>query len=84
MLKRLLILLAAAAILSFADAAPQPVQMDLPQQTDLAVSLYIPGNPSATVSHLAAHTGARQTTYVSANGDFTASPAIESPVTSTS
>ena len=73
-----------ASIPPGALAVTDPVRIDLAPQADLAISVFLPGNPSSAVAHLTAHTDARQTTYVSPQGDFTSKPAFESPATSTS
>jgi lysophospholipase L1-like esterase len=52
-----------------------PVRLDVPPLTDLAVSLYLPGETSAPASHLFA----LRPTYISKAGDFTAAPAIAEP-----
>ncbi|WP_323143372.1 SGNH/GDSL hydrolase family protein [Massilia phyllosphaerae] len=61
--------------ITIAPGAPvlsDPVELDVPAQADLAVSLYLPG--TATVNTL--HSGANQTSQVSAPGDFTAAASL--------
>ena len=61
--------------ITIAPGAPvlsDPVDLDLPAQADLAVSLYLPG--TATVNTL--HSGANQTSQVSAPGDFTGAASL--------
>jgi lysophospholipase L1-like esterase len=52
-----------------------PVDMDVPAQSDLAVSIYIPAESGAAPSHSAFHT-----TYISKAGDAMTSPTIEDPI----
>jgi lysophospholipase L1-like esterase len=58
-----------------------PVGLSVPNLSDVAIDVYIPGDTSATPSPLTSHTNALQTSYVSAPGDH-AEPA-DFPVTST-
>ncbi|MDN4054440.1 SGNH/GDSL hydrolase family protein [Massilia sp. YIM B02763] len=53
-----------------APALSDPVDLDVPALSDLAVSLYLPGTVGATTIHGTAS----QTSYVSLPGDFTAAP----------
>jgi lysophospholipase L1-like esterase len=64
-----------------AIAVSDPVRLDAPAVSDLAIDLYLPGDTGATTSPLTLHTGALQTNYASAAGDFTGSTAF--PVAST-
>jgi hypothetical protein len=61
-------------------AVSDPVKLNVPALTDLAVSIYLPGNVPPTFQ-ITYHGGARQTNYVSNPGDFTAS--AELPVSTT-
>lgn len=54
-----------------APALSDPVNLHLPELSDLAIDLYLPGDTSATTSPLTTHTGALQTNYLSPPGDFT-------------
>jgi lysophospholipase L1-like esterase len=56
-----------------------PVTLDVRPLADLAVSLYLPGDTGAPTSH----TFGLRPTYVSGPGDFTASPDISGPATTT-
>jgi lysophospholipase L1-like esterase len=49
-----------------------PVALDVPALSDLAISLYLPGDTAAGTSPLTIHAGANQTNYVSEAGDHTA------------
>jgi lysophospholipase L1-like esterase len=69
------------AIPAGAVVISDPVRLDAPALSDLAIDLYLPGDTGATTSPLTLHTSALQTNYVSAAGDFTGSPAF--PVAST-
>ena len=53
-----------------AIAVSDPVKLDASALSDLAIDLYLPGDTGATTSPLTVHTGALQTNYVSAAGDF--------------
>jgi lysophospholipase L1-like esterase len=64
-----------------AIALSDPVRVDARPLGDLAVDLYLPGDTGATTSPLTEHTGALQTSYVSAAGNFTGATAF--PVAST-
>ncbi|MFC5460648.1 SGNH/GDSL hydrolase family protein [Massilia niabensis] len=55
-----------------APALSDPVDLVVPAQADLAVSLYLPGTVQATTIHDAAF----QTSYVSAAGDYTSTLAL--------
>jgi lysophospholipase L1-like esterase len=55
-----------------APALSDPVDLALPAQADLAVSLYLPGTAQATTIHDAAF----QTNYVSTAGDYTSTLAL--------
>jgi lysophospholipase L1-like esterase len=58
-------------------AVSDPVDLDVPALSDLAITLFFPEAAAATTSHALA----RQTSYVSSEGDFTAS--AEFPVSTT-
>lgn len=49
-----------------------PVTLKVPELGDLAVSIYVPGNVSATTEHSLG----LQTTYISPPGDFSGAPSI--------
>ncbi|MET0980457.1 MAG: SGNH/GDSL hydrolase family protein, partial [Telluria sp.] len=55
-----------------APALSDPVELAVPAQADLAVSLYLPGTVQGTTMHDAAF----QTNYVSAAGDYTSTLAL--------
>jgi lysophospholipase L1-like esterase len=55
-----------------APVLSDPVELDVPAQADLAVSVYLPGTASATTLH----STASQTSYVSEEGDFTAAASL--------
>ena len=57
-----------------------PVMLDITPLTDLAVSLYLPGETGPPTTHSAA----LRTTYISAEGDFTGQPEIRDGRTTTS
>jgi lysophospholipase L1-like esterase len=63
---------AAITIPAGAPMLSDPVDLALPAQADLAVSLYLPGTVQATTIHDAA----LQTNYVSSGGDYTSSVAL--------
>src|SRR5271167_4486890 len=63
-----------------AAAVSDPVDMDLPPLSTLAISLFVPRWTGPSVIHL----DGVATTYISGDGDFTAAAAIPSPKTSTS
>jgi lysophospholipase L1-like esterase len=60
-----------------AEILSDPVDLDVPPLSDLAISVYIPGHVDDPTDHL---TGLH-TTYISGPGDFTAAPAIENATT---
>jgi lysophospholipase L1-like esterase len=64
-----------------AVAVSDPVRLEAPALSDLAIDLYLPGDTGATASPITRHAGALQTNYVSATGDFTGATAF--PVAST-
>lgn len=68
---------ASATIPAGAEILSDPVDLDVPPVTDLAVSVYLPGHVDDPTYHL---TGLH-TTYISGPGDFTAAPSIESTST---
>ncbi|MGG7604248.1 SGNH/GDSL hydrolase family protein [Massilia sp. BKSP1R2A-1] len=55
-----------------APALSDPVELNVPPLSDLAVSLYLPGTVQATTVHQLA----LQTNYVSLSGNFTAAPTL--------
>lgn len=55
-----------------APALSDPVELNVPPLSDLAVSLYLPGSVQATTVHQLA----LQTNYVSLPGNFTAAPTL--------
>jgi lysophospholipase L1-like esterase len=63
-----------------APALSDPVQLDVPALSDLAISLYLPGQVRADTIHSAAF----QTNYVSLPGNFTGSAALPTERTITS
>ena len=67
-----------------APVLSDPVDLHLPELSDLAIDLYLPGDTSATTSPLTTHTGALQTNYLSAPGDFTGVTAFPVAATRTS
>jgi lysophospholipase L1-like esterase len=54
-----------------AVAVSDPVALNVPALSDLAVDLYLPGDTGASTSPLTLHTGAQQTNYVSTGGNHT-------------
>lgn len=64
-----------------APVLSDPVDMNVPDLSDLAIDLFLPGDTSATTSPLTTHTSAFQTNYVSPPGDFTGVTVL--PVSST-
>ncbi|MGB2714028.1 MAG: SGNH/GDSL hydrolase family protein [Vicinamibacterales bacterium] len=58
-------------------AVSDPIRLDLPPLGDLAVTLYLPDNVTATTSQ----TEAIQTTYISAPGDFTSASSFAANTT---
>ena len=63
---------AAITIPAGAPALSDPVDLPVPNQADLAVSLYLPGSAQGTTLHNAA----LQTSYVSPAGDYTSTIAL--------
>jgi lysophospholipase L1-like esterase len=61
-------------------AVSDPVNLQVPDLGDLAVSIYIAGSQVASTEH----TEALQTTYVSAEGDFTGADSLPAATTSQS
>jgi lysophospholipase L1-like esterase len=55
-----------------APALSDPVDLDVPGQSDLAISVYLPGTTTVTTLH----SGAYQTSYVSGPGDFSAAASL--------
>ncbi len=66
-----------AGSVAFSD----PVDLDVPARSDLAVDLYLPGEVASTTSPFTIHAGAFQTNYISAEGDHTG--AADLPVADT-
>jgi lysophospholipase L1-like esterase len=64
-----------------APVLSDPVDLEVPELSDLAIDLYLPGDTSATTSPITTHTAAFQTNYVSTPGDFTGVTVL--PVSST-
>jgi lysophospholipase L1-like esterase len=64
-----------------APVLSDPVDLHVPDLSDLAIDLFLPGDTSATTSPLTTHTSAFQTNYVSPPGDFTGVTVL--PVSST-
>jgi lysophospholipase L1-like esterase len=63
-----------------APALSDPVELNVPPMSDLAISIYLPGaTPATTV-----HSSAFQTNYISPAGDYTAAPVIPVQGTTTS
>ena len=52
-----------------------PVDLAVPEMTDLAIDLYLPGTTN-TAATLTLHTGAMQTSYVSETGNHAGKPAL--------
>jgi lysophospholipase L1-like esterase len=63
-----------------AEVVSDPLEMDLPPLSTLAISTFVPRWTGPSVIHL----DGVATTYISGDGDFTAAAAIPSPHTSTS
>jgi lysophospholipase L1-like esterase len=63
-----------------AEILSDPVDLDVPPLSDLAISVYIPGHVDDPTDHL---TGLH-TTYISGPGDFTAASSIEAAKTTQS
>jgi lysophospholipase L1-like esterase len=68
------------AVAPGAEVVSDPVEMDLPPLSTLAISTFVPRWTGPSVIHL----DGVATTYISGDGDFTAAAAIPSPKTSTS
>lgn len=51
------------------------VEMDVPEHTDLAVSIFVPD----AMTEMTGHWSAQQTSYLSAAGNFVAAPALTNP-----
>jgi lysophospholipase L1-like esterase len=60
---------AATTVPPGAVAVSDPVALNVPALSDLAVDLYLPGDTGASTSPLTMHQGAQQTNYVSATGN---------------
>jgi len=71
---------AATTIPVGALAVSDPVELRVPDQADLAISLWIPGNQSAATEHKLG----LQTTYVSPEGDFTGADSLPTASTTAS
>jgi len=63
-----------------APALSDPVDIDVPALTSLAISLYFPGSTGAATTHATAS----QTTFISGSGDFTAASTLPVETTTTS
>jgi lysophospholipase L1-like esterase len=63
-----------------AEVISDPVEMELPALSTVAISLFVPRWTGPAVIHL----DGVATTYISDDGDFTAAPTMPSPHTSTS
>jgi lysophospholipase L1-like esterase len=63
-----------------ATAMSDPVDLEVPALSELAVSIYVPGATSAPTMHIAG----LHTTYISKQGDSTGQPSIEDVVTTQS
>jgi lysophospholipase L1-like esterase len=63
-----------------AEVVSDPVEMDLPPLSTLAISMFVPRWTGPSVIHL----DGVATTYISGDGDYTAAEVIPSPHTSTS
>jgi len=61
-----------ATIAAGAPLLSDPIDLAVPAQSDLAISLYLPGNVTATTVHDAAY----QTSYVSPAGNYAASASL--------
>ncbi len=72
----------AATIAAGAVVVSDPVTLTVPALADLAIDLYLPGDTAASTSPLTTHGGARQTSYVSPEGNHVG--AAEMPVQTTS
>jgi lysophospholipase L1-like esterase len=68
--------LSAITIPSGALAVSDPVALAVPALSDLAVSLYLPDNVTATTEHSVA----LQATYISTAGDFTGAATLEATI----
>ena len=51
------------------------VDMEVPEHTDLAVSIFVPG----AMTEMTGHWSAQQTSYISAAGNFVAAPTLTNP-----
>src|SRR5580658_8977861 len=72
--------LAGITVAPGAEAVSDPVDIDLPPLSSLAISLFVPRWTGPSVIH----SDGNATTYISGDGDFTSAAAIPSPKTSTS
>ncbi len=73
---------AAVAIPPGARVVSDPVALEVPNLTELAISLYLPEDPAATNSPVSYHVRALQTNYIS-DGDQTAATDLSAPQTTT-
>jgi lysophospholipase L1-like esterase len=64
-----------------APVLSDPVDLHVPELSDVAIDIYLPDDTSATTSPLTTHTAAFQTNYLSPPGDFTGVTVL--PVSST-
>jgi lysophospholipase L1-like esterase len=60
-----------------------PVQLTVPDFSNLAIDLFLPGDTAASTSPLTTHQFAMQTNYVSTAGDHTGAPDLPVATTST-
>jgi lysophospholipase L1-like esterase len=60
---------ATTTILPGAVIFSDPVSLAVPTLTDLAIDIYLPGDTAASPSPLTTHNGARQTNYISQEGN---------------
>ena len=61
-----------------------PVALNVPALSDLAISIYLPGDTGAGTSPLTMHGGASQTNYVSVSGDHTGDTDLQMATTAPS
>ncbi|HVZ24320.1 MAG TPA: SGNH/GDSL hydrolase family protein [Vicinamibacterales bacterium] len=59
-----------------AIAVSDPVQLAVPEGSDLVVDLYLPGEVGSSASPLTMHGGANQTIYVSTTGNHAGEPSL--------
>jgi lysophospholipase L1-like esterase len=71
---------ASVVIPAGAEMVSDPVSLDVPKLSELAVSVFVPSDTGPA----SAHSLGLHTTYISKEGDFTAAPEITEPTTSQS